>query len=122
MREGEEEELPLADDVSDAPADDDACFTHHRVTHPTAVPDNVWRIHGRDYDLTSFVDEHPGGALFILMGKGLDCTHFFEFFTEQLSCAFVLLLELQGSCKSALQVLGPVYLLALELRFLMHLK
>ena len=45
MREGEEEELPLADDVSDAPADDDACFTHHRVTHPTAVPDNVWRIH-----------------------------------------------------------------------------
>ena len=80
MREGEEEELPLADDVSDAPADDDACFTHHRVTHPTAVPDNVWRIHGRDYDLTSFVDEHPGGALFILMGKGLDCTHFFEFY------------------------------------------
>ena len=44
------------------------------------MPPHVWRIHGRDYDLTSFVDEHPGGALFILMGKGLDCTHFFEFY------------------------------------------
>ena len=55
-------------------------FCHHFVTEPTDVPPNVWRIHGRDYDLTSFVDQHPGGALFILIGKGLDCTHFFEFY------------------------------------------
>ena len=55
-------------------------FSHHLVEEPTGVPANVWRIHGRDYDLTSFVDEHPGGALFIMMGKGLDCTHFFEFY------------------------------------------
>lgn len=42
------------------------------------IPADVWRIHGRDYDMTSFVDEHPGGALMILLGKGTDCTLLFE--------------------------------------------
>lgn len=42
------------------------------------VPAGVWRIHGRDYDLTSFVDSHPGGAFLILLGKGTDCTILFE--------------------------------------------
>ena len=42
-----------------------------------AVPSHVWRIHGRDYDLTSFVSEHPGGPM-ILLGKGSDCTMLFE--------------------------------------------
>jgi len=43
-----------------------------------AVPPGIWRIHGRDYDLTSFVDKHPGGAFLILLGKGTDCTVLFE--------------------------------------------
>ena len=42
------------------------------------VPLHLWRIHGRDYDLTSFVDSHPGGRLMILLGKGTDCTTAFE--------------------------------------------
>ena len=28
----------------------------------SSIPAHVWRIHGRDYDLSSWVDEHPGGA------------------------------------------------------------
>ena len=35
-------------------------------------------LHGVVYDLTSFVDEHPGGAYMILLGKGTDCTLLFE--------------------------------------------
>ena len=65
---------------SDEPCESPGLFCNHHVATPTDVPPHVWRIHGRDYDLTSFVDDHPGGALFILMGKGLDCTHFFEFY------------------------------------------
>eukprot|EP00636_Phaeomonas_parva_P003541 CAMPEP_0118862098 /NCGR_PEP_ID=MMETSP1163-20130328/7412_1 /TAXON_ID=124430 /ORGANISM="Phaeomonas parva, Strain CCMP2877" /LENGTH=503 /DNA_ID=CAMNT_0006795965 /DNA_START=145 /DNA_END=1653 /DNA_ORIENTATION=- len=42
------------------------------------IPANCWRIHGRDYDLTDFVDEHPGGRVSILLGKGVDCTNLFE--------------------------------------------
>ena len=42
------------------------------------VPAGVWRIHGRDYDLSEWVDEHPGGAMMILLGKGTDCTILFE--------------------------------------------
>ena len=42
------------------------------------VPPHIWRVHGRDYDLSSFVDDHPGGALMLLLGRGRDCTMFFE--------------------------------------------
>jgi len=42
------------------------------------VPPGIWRIHGRDYDMTSFVDKHPGGPLLIMLGKGTDCTILFE--------------------------------------------
>lgn len=37
-----------------------------------------WVIHGRSYDLTDFVDKHPGGAYILLLGKGRDCTELFE--------------------------------------------
>mmetsp|Transcript_21070 Transcript_21070/g.55448 ORF Transcript_21070/g.55448 Transcript_21070/m.55448 type:complete len:552 (-) Transcript_21070:212-1867(-) len=42
------------------------------------IPQHVWRIHGRDYDLTGFVDDHPGGVHMIMLGKGTDCTNLFE--------------------------------------------
>jgi len=42
------------------------------------VSPQVWRVHGRDYDLSDFVDSHPGGALMLLLGKGTDCTMLFE--------------------------------------------
>jgi len=36
-----------------------------------------WIVHGEHYDLTEFVDRHPGGDV-ILVGKGRDCTELFE--------------------------------------------
>jgi cytochrome b involved in lipid metabolism len=40
--------------------------------------DDVWVIHGEAYDLSSFVERHPGGKLAISLGKGRDCTAMFE--------------------------------------------
>ena len=39
---------------------------------------DLWLIHGRYYDLSSYVQQHPGGAHMILLGKGKDCTELFE--------------------------------------------
>lgn len=38
----------------------------------------LWYIHGNSYDLSDFVDKHPGGRLAILSGRGHDCTAMFE--------------------------------------------
>ena len=40
--------------------------------------DNIWWIHGNGYDLTKFVERHPGGQEAILLGRGRDCTALFE--------------------------------------------
>jgi len=48
------------------------------VNDTPLVPPDVWRIHGRDYDMTSFVKDHPGGPHMIMLGKGTDCTVLFE--------------------------------------------
>jgi Cytochrome b5-like Heme/Steroid binding domain len=37
-----------------------------------------WLIHGQQYDLSDFVDRHPGGKESILLGRGRDCTALFE--------------------------------------------
>ena len=39
---------------------------------------HYWTIHGRDYDLDDFVEQHPGGQEAILLGKGRDCTALFD--------------------------------------------
>ena len=44
----------------------------------TKVPSNLWCIHGDLYDLSEFVERHPGGSDQILIGKGRDCTELFE--------------------------------------------
>ena len=49
-------------------------------------PSDVWTIHGQDYDLSDFVNRHPGGKEAILLGRGRDCTALFESyhpFTDQ---------------------------------------
>eukprot|EP00411_Alexandrium_monilatum_P022040 CAMPEP_0175210338 /NCGR_PEP_ID=MMETSP0093-20121207/14597_1 /TAXON_ID=311494 /ORGANISM="Alexandrium monilatum, Strain CCMP3105" /LENGTH=441 /DNA_ID=CAMNT_0016503571 /DNA_START=90 /DNA_END=1415 /DNA_ORIENTATION=+ len=46
---------------------------------PSAPCDpNLWYIYGKSYDLSGFVDRHPGGRLAILSGRGRDCTALFE--------------------------------------------
>lgn len=44
----------------------------------TSTSDRYWWIHGRAYDLTNFVDRHPGGIESILLGRGRDCTALVE--------------------------------------------
>lgn len=39
---------------------------------------HLWHIHGEKYDLSSFVDRHPGGRMAILSARGRDCTALFE--------------------------------------------
>uniref|UniRef100_A0A7S4IGU0 Cytochrome b5 heme-binding domain-containing protein n=1 Tax=Vannella robusta TaxID=1487602 RepID=A0A7S4IGU0_9EUKA len=37
-----------------------------------------WVIRGKSYDLSEFIDKHPGGSYILLLGKGRDCTELFE--------------------------------------------
>lgn len=39
---------------------------------------NIWIIHGKKYDLSKFIDNHPGGKDAIFITKGSDCTELFE--------------------------------------------
>jgi cytochrome b involved in lipid metabolism len=39
---------------------------------------NEWMVHGKKFNLTKFVDNHPGGTRTINMGRGRDCTELFE--------------------------------------------
>jgi len=39
----------------------------------------MWRIYGKAYDLTEFIDQHPGGSYILEKTRGLeDCTALFE--------------------------------------------
>mmetsp|Transcript_13028 Transcript_13028/g.36956 ORF Transcript_13028/g.36956 Transcript_13028/m.36956 type:complete len:444 (+) Transcript_13028:255-1586(+) len=42
------------------------------------VNDNLWYLHGKAYDFEKFLDSHPGGKSFLILGKGRDCTELFE--------------------------------------------
>jgi len=39
---------------------------------------NLWVIHGVEFDLSDFVQRHPGGVEAIELGRGRDCTAMFE--------------------------------------------
>ena len=41
-------------------------------------PSDCWLIGGVLYDLTDFLDKHPGGKLWLEMTRGMDCTDAFE--------------------------------------------
>lgn len=43
-----------------------------------AVEDGLWRIHDTIYDLTEFIDKHPGGTDWLEMTKGHDITEAVE--------------------------------------------
>lgn len=54
-----------------------------RVLIPSQPPKTLksaelWSIHGVHYDLSDFVNRHPGGRDAILLGRGRDCTALFE--------------------------------------------
>ncbi|KAK3252359.1 hypothetical protein CYMTET_38337 [Cymbomonas tetramitiformis] len=39
---------------------------------------DVWKVHGKYYDLTKFLDKHPGGSAFLEIAKNTDITALFE--------------------------------------------
>lgn len=39
---------------------------------------NLWRIHDQYYDLSEYLDKHPGGRIFLEQTRGSDCTEAFE--------------------------------------------
>lgn len=40
--------------------------------------ENLWRIHNKLYDLTDFIERHPGGSNWLEVTKGIDITEQFE--------------------------------------------
>jgi hypothetical protein len=40
--------------------------------------ETLWRVHDKIYDLTSFIDRHPGGRDWIALTRGTDITEAFE--------------------------------------------
>ena len=47
-------------------------------SHSKKINPNHWVVHGKKFDLTSFVSKHPGGAHSISFGKGRECTALVE--------------------------------------------
>jgi len=45
---------------------------------PTKLPSSTWVIHGKKYDLSAWVDDHPGGRHALDLGRNRDCTGLFE--------------------------------------------
>lgn len=61
------------DDQDDIGTSDDA-----KAVSVVGGEQYLWTIHGKDYDLSDFVERHPGGKEAILLGRGRDCTALFE--------------------------------------------
>ena len=49
-----------------------------RGSNKSSSPISLWTIHGQEYDLRRYVDQHPGGKTAINLGKGRDCSALFE--------------------------------------------
>ena len=71
------EEHMHANDIDDYEGDDDDDDSPPAFSTGEAH-DHLWTIHNKRYDLSSFVDAHPGGRTAILLGRGRDCTALFE--------------------------------------------
>ena len=56
----------------------------------------MWTIHGKQYNLTRFMDEHPGGREILELTKGMDCTAIFDSYHIQNSDMVRKTLKLYG--------------------------
>lgn len=43
-----------------------------------AVPDHLWMVGNELFDLSDYMDRHPGGRTFLELTRGTDCTELFE--------------------------------------------
>jgi linoleoyl-CoA desaturase len=48
------------------------------VAKTTKGMQDLWLVEGKFYDFEAFVPKHPGGASYITLGKGRDCTELFK--------------------------------------------
>eukprot|EP00055_Hartaetosiga_balthica_P006218 m.19237 g.19237 ORF g.19237 m.19237 type:complete len:133 (-) comp5084_c1_seq1:350-748(-) len=56
----------------------DKVFTSAEVAKHNTDSDCYYILHGKVYDVTSFLNEHPGGEEVMLDHAGTDCTEAFE--------------------------------------------
>ena len=49
-----------------------------RSKPPSLDKTGLWWINGKEYDLTKWVDKHPGGRYLLEITKGTDCTELYE--------------------------------------------
>jgi len=75
--------------------------TTAKLVESAPIDPALWRISGADYDLSEFVESHPGGPIAIGLGKGIDCTNLFTLYHAEDSRAHQVLKKYQkGSAKS----------------------
>jgi len=53
-------------------------FNRSKTKPVKVLRTSVWTIHGKQYDLTSFAKNHPGGTWALELGRNRDCTGLFE--------------------------------------------
>ncbi|XP_044758459.1 cytochrome b5-related protein-like [Coccinella septempunctata] len=63
--------------------------------------EGLWRIHDELYDLTDFIDQHPGGKEWLRMTKGTDITEAFETYHIQETAQKILPKYFERKAKSA---------------------
>eukprot|EP00873_Tetraselmis_striata_P018376 jgi/Tetstr1/438640/TSEL_027191.t1 len=66
------------DEVQPAPADGKKVFTLEECEKHIAEEDCWLVIHGKVYDVTEMLDEHPGGGDILVSASGRDATDDFE--------------------------------------------
>jgi cytochrome b involved in lipid metabolism len=53
-------------------------FGHSNENNNIVSKEDIWTIHGEQYDLREFIKRHPGGSRAINLGRSIDCTELFE--------------------------------------------
>jgi cytochrome b involved in lipid metabolism len=64
--------------IVQTPVVDDQTTPESTATPPPADADAVWIVHGIEYNLTAYMDRHPGGKEALLLGRSRDCTALVE--------------------------------------------
>eukprot|EP00127_Corallochytrium_limacisporum_P003642 Clim_evm30s151 gene=Clim_evmTU30s151 len=55
-----------------------ATANKEKFNDDSQIKPHLWMIHGKLYDLSDFVNRHPGGRDWLLITQGTDCTEAFE--------------------------------------------
>lgn len=64
-------------------------FTWEQVAEHNVAGDAYLAIRGKVYDVSTYVESHPGGREQLLLGAGRDCTHVFESYHKPETFKFI---------------------------------